>query len=43
MIVTREKDGKHYNIPTTSEVPALNIGDIDGFDSRDIVLETQSH
>nr|KAJ0217945.1 hypothetical protein LSAT_V11C300102560 [Lactuca sativa] len=43
LIRTREKDGRHYNLLTTSEVVALIVGDIDGFDSRDIVLETQSH
>lgn len=42
LIGSREKDGRQYNLPTTSEVAALIIGDIDGSDSRDIVLETQS-
>nr|KAJ0203698.1 hypothetical protein LSAT_V11C500296740 [Lactuca sativa] len=30
------------DLPTTSEVDALIIGDIDGSNSRDIVLDTQS-
>ncbi|CAH1445085.1 unnamed protein product [Lactuca virosa] len=42
LIGSRENDGRQYNLPTTNEVAALIIGDIDGYDSRDIVLETQS-
>ncbi|KAL7616294.1 hypothetical protein Lser_V15G01846 [Lactuca serriola] len=39
LIRTRERDGRQYNLPTTSEVVALIVGDIDGSDSRDIVLK----
>ena len=42
MIGSRENDGRQYNLPTTNEVAALIIGDIDGYDSRDILLEMQS-
>ncbi|KAL7616464.1 hypothetical protein Lser_V15G00051 [Lactuca serriola] len=42
LIGSRENDGRQYNLPTTNEVAALIIGDIDGYGSRDIVLETQS-
>ncbi|XP_021979624.1 uncharacterized protein LOC110875727 [Helianthus annuus] len=43
LIYRREKDGRTYNLPTTSEVAALVVGDIDkAIDHRDIVVETQS-
>ncbi|XP_035832944.1 uncharacterized protein LOC110907000 [Helianthus annuus] len=43
LIYRREKDGMTYNLPTTSEVAALVVGDIDkAIDHRDIVVETQS-
>nr|KAJ0184840.1 hypothetical protein LSAT_V11C900483170 [Lactuca sativa] len=42
LIGTIEKDGRQYNLSTTSEVAALIISDIDGFDSRDIFLEIKS-
>nr|KAJ0200517.1 hypothetical protein LSAT_V11C600318980 [Lactuca sativa] len=42
LIGSRENDGRQYNLPTTNEVASLIIGDIDGYDSRDIVFETQS-
>nr|KAJ0207942.1 hypothetical protein LSAT_V11C500262980 [Lactuca sativa] len=40
LIGTRENDGRQHNLPTTNEVATLIIGDIDGSDSRDIILET---
>ncbi|XP_021980234.1 uncharacterized protein LOC110876369 [Helianthus annuus] len=43
LIYRREKDGRTYNLPTTSEVAALVVGDIDkAIDHRDIVVQTQS-
>ncbi|XP_022019109.1 uncharacterized protein LOC110919137 [Helianthus annuus] len=43
LIYRREKDGMTYNLPTTSEVAALVVGDIDkAIDHRDIVVHTQS-
>ncbi|XP_022015091.1 uncharacterized protein LOC110914612 [Helianthus annuus] len=43
LIYRREKDGRTYNLPTTSEVAALVVGDVDkAIDHRDIVVETQS-
>lgn len=43
LVGKRDKDGRQYNLPTTSEVAALVIGDIDGSDDvRDIILETQT-
>ena len=39
----RMKDGRTYNLPTTSEVAALIVGDIDeAFEKRDIMVETTS-
>ncbi|CAJ2631977.1 unnamed protein product [Trifolium pratense] len=39
----RGRDGRRYNLPTTSEVAALIVGDFDAADfERDIILETQS-
>jgi len=36
-------DGRRYNLPTTSEVAALIVGDFDAADfERDIIVETQS-
>ncbi|XP_021974990.1 uncharacterized protein LOC110870099 [Helianthus annuus] len=41
LIYIRKKDGMTYNLPTTSEVAALVVGDIDKtIDHRDIVVET---
>ncbi|XP_057248262.1 uncharacterized protein LOC125493694 [Beta vulgaris subsp. vulgaris] len=34
-------DGRTYNLPTTSEVAALIVGDIDSADKRDIIIETK--
>nr|XP_043627847.1 uncharacterized protein LOC122599407 [Erigeron canadensis] len=43
LIANRNKDGRIYNLPTTSEVAGLIIGDIDSvLDSRDIILRKQS-
>lgn len=33
-------DGRTYNLPMTSEVDVLIIGDIDSADKRGIVIET---
>ncbi|KAL8160786.1 hypothetical protein V2J09_012275 [Rumex salicifolius] len=42
LISTRGTDPRRYNLPTTSEVAALIVGDIDSMlDHRDIVLEKQ--
>ncbi|XP_076885333.1 uncharacterized protein LOC143534816 [Bidens hawaiensis] len=39
LICNREKDGRTYNLPTTSEVAALVIGDIEeSYEPRDIVV-----
>ncbi|XP_071704044.1 uncharacterized protein [Rutidosis leptorrhynchoides] len=40
LIGSRAQDGRTYNLPTTNEVAAIIIGDIDGScDKRDIVLD----
>ncbi|XP_071695650.1 uncharacterized protein [Rutidosis leptorrhynchoides] len=42
LIGRRDKDGRTYNLPTTDEVAAIIVGDIDGrADKRDIILETK--
>ncbi|XP_071726239.1 uncharacterized protein [Rutidosis leptorrhynchoides] len=42
LIGSRTTDGRSNNLPTTTEVAALIIGDLDGTtDKRDILLETQ--
>ncbi|KAL7611264.1 hypothetical protein Lser_V15G13382 [Lactuca serriola] len=42
LIGRREQDGRTYNLPTTSEVVALIIGDIsDSIEKRDIVVDVQ--
>ncbi|KAK9689053.1 hypothetical protein RND81_09G031800 [Saponaria officinalis] len=42
LISRRQTDGRTYNLPTTSEVAALIVGDIgDTFDKRDITIEQQ--
>ncbi|XP_021979255.2 uncharacterized protein LOC110875366 [Helianthus annuus] len=42
LIYRREKDGRTYNLPTTSEVAALVVGDIDkAIDHPNIVVETR--
>nr|KAJ0220714.1 hypothetical protein LSAT_V11C200090600 [Lactuca sativa] len=39
----REQDGRTYNLPTSSEVAALIVGDIcDSIEKRDIIVETSS-
>ncbi|XP_074296486.1 uncharacterized protein LOC141626705 [Silene latifolia] len=43
LIGRRAKDGRTYNLPTTSEVAALIVGDIGcAPDERDIVVQTQT-
>ncbi|XP_035840374.1 uncharacterized protein LOC110914289 [Helianthus annuus] len=43
LIYKRDKDGRTYNLPSTSEVAALIVGDVnESIDHRDIVVETQS-
>ncbi|XP_076937304.1 uncharacterized protein LOC143604829 [Bidens hawaiensis] len=43
IIGTREGDARTYNLPTTSDVAALIVGNIgDAFDKRDIIVTTQS-
>ena len=43
LIHGREKDGRVYNLPTTSEVAALVVGDFTlNMDKRDIILEKYS-
>ncbi|XP_076899690.1 uncharacterized protein LOC143553626 [Bidens hawaiensis] len=41
LIANRQKDGRTYNLPTTSEVAALIVGDIsDSLQPRDILVTT---
>ncbi|KAK1424399.1 hypothetical protein QVD17_19728 [Tagetes erecta] len=43
LIAKRQQDGRTYNLPTSSEVAALIVGDIDSsFESRDIVVQSKS-
>ncbi|XP_076895911.1 uncharacterized protein LOC143548702 [Bidens hawaiensis] len=43
IIGTRQTDARTYNLPTTSEVAALIVGDIgEAIDKRDIIVTTQS-
>ncbi|KAK7340503.1 hypothetical protein VNO77_21209 [Canavalia gladiata] len=43
IIGKRGKDGRRYNLPTTSEVAALILGDMDSSEGeRDIIVETQT-
>ncbi|KAK7312898.1 hypothetical protein VNO77_37136 [Canavalia gladiata] len=43
IIGKRVKDGRRYNLPTTSEVAALIVGDLDSSDGdRDVIIETQT-
>ncbi|XP_076934838.1 uncharacterized protein LOC143601270, partial [Bidens hawaiensis] len=43
IIGTRKGDARTYNLPTTSKVAALIVGDIgDAVDKRDIIVTTQS-
>ncbi|CAA0806625.1 Unknown protein, partial [Striga hermonthica] len=43
LIGKRNRDGRRYNLPTTSEVAALIVGDLDeNLGNRDIIVETQS-
>ncbi|CAA0825292.1 Unknown protein, partial [Striga hermonthica] len=43
LIGRRNKDGRRYNLPSTSEVAALVVGDFDdAMGSRDIIVENRS-
>ncbi|XP_076916299.1 uncharacterized protein LOC143575953 [Bidens hawaiensis] len=43
IIGTRQHDGRQYNLPSSSEVAALIVGDIgDAVDNRDIIVTKQS-
>ncbi|XP_073137503.1 uncharacterized protein [Henckelia pumila] len=43
LIGRRDKDGRRYNLPSTSEVAALIVGDFnEALGDRDILIETQS-
>ena len=42
LISQREKDGRLYNLPTTTEVVALIVGDEHSADKRGIIIEKQS-
>ncbi|XP_022040658.1 uncharacterized protein LOC110943214 [Helianthus annuus] len=43
LIYNRDKDGRTYNLPSSTEVAALIVDDLDAsVDRRDIVVETQS-
>ncbi|KAL7610320.1 hypothetical protein Lser_V15G10787 [Lactuca serriola] len=43
LIRKREQDGRTYNLPTSSEVAALIVGDIcDSIENKDIIVETSS-
>ncbi|KAI3801999.1 hypothetical protein L1987_30120 [Smallanthus sonchifolius] len=43
LIGRRQQDGRMYNLPTSSEVAALIVGDIgDSFESRYIIVRTQA-
>nr|GFC90254.1 putative PIF1 DNA helicase/replication protein A1-like protein [Tanacetum cinerariifolium]GFC90267.1 putative PIF1 DNA helicase/replication protein A1-like protein [Tanacetum cinerariifolium] len=42
LIGTRKRDGRDYNLPTASEVAALNVGDFNSTkNNRDIILHCQ--
>ncbi|XP_048503029.2 uncharacterized protein LOC104884879 [Beta vulgaris subsp. vulgaris] len=42
LIGRRDSDGRTYNLPATSEVAALIVGDIDTTDKRDIVVQRKN-
>ncbi|XP_057248444.1 uncharacterized protein LOC125495260 [Beta vulgaris subsp. vulgaris] len=42
LIGRRDSDGRTYNLPTTSEVAALIVGDIDTADKRDVVVQRKN-
>ncbi|KAL5179179.1 ATP-dependent DNA helicase PIF1 [Glycine soja] len=42
LISQRQTDGRLYNLPTTTEVAALIVGDEHSADKRDIIIEKQS-
>lgn len=43
LLSTRHHDGRTYNVPTSSEVAALVVGDIDmNYNVRDIIVQEQS-
>ena len=41
LISQRQTDGRLYNLPTTTEVAALIVGDEHSADKRDIIIEKQ--
>lgn len=42
LVVNRARDGRTYNLPTTSEVAALIVGDLDSTsENRDIILQSR--
>ncbi|XP_076955207.1 uncharacterized protein LOC143629950 [Bidens hawaiensis] len=42
LIAKRKQDGRTYNLPTSSEVAALIVGDIDtSYEPRDIIVKTK--
>ncbi|KAI4345058.1 hypothetical protein L6164_012226 [Bauhinia variegata] len=43
LISERTIDGRIYNVPTTIEVDALIVGDIDNADPKDIIIEKRIH
>ena len=42
LISQRQTDGRLYNLPTTTEVATLIVGDEHAADKRDIIIEKQS-
>ena len=42
LISQRQTDGRLYNLPTTTEVATLIVGDEHSADKRDIIIEKQS-
>ncbi|XP_035845744.1 uncharacterized protein LOC118492079 [Helianthus annuus] len=43
LIYKRDKDGRTYNLPSTNEIAALIVDDLDpSIDRRDILIETES-
>ncbi|XP_076907332.1 uncharacterized protein LOC143563739 [Bidens hawaiensis] len=42
LIERRQQDGRTYNLPSSSEVDALIVGDIGNIEPRDIIVETKT-
>ncbi|XP_076945826.1 uncharacterized protein LOC143617044 [Bidens hawaiensis] len=42
LIGRRQQDGRTYNLPSSSEVAALIVGDIGNIEPRDIIVETKT-